>query len=167
MRTTSAGRLGQALVAALVCLSFVLQQTLIPLHLSLNEHTLLAHEHGTEAVTHAPTHVGHGHTAADPLHVHAYEGIGSLGGLGLGLGSDAGSGRDDHDPHPAEDHLEQGIGELVVSLLGQIPLAEPPPVWTPPLAPAALEGVLPPEPFAAASPPPRGRAEPRAPPVSV
>jgi hypothetical protein len=139
---------GRALLGALACVCFLLQQFLVPLHLALFDHTSVFAQ---PECAHAAAQPAGGHAA--PHHSHA--------------GSRADASQGDHEPHPVEEHLEQLVEPAV--------LATPMPVAvTPTLVAAGLPGVDPPAPGCAAgaeraprrAPPPRAAA-PRAPPRRV
>lgn len=82
-----------AAIAALLCVCFLLQRLVVPLHLAENDHTYPGR--GGVVVAHALENAAHVHGGDRHAHEH-------LGEPEPGRGAESGS--DDHAPHPAADH---------------------------------------------------------------
>ncbi len=139
---------GQAIVAAIAGLAFVLEIAFVPLHLAWNDH-VLSGASGAHVHTHGP--LVHGGDA------HRHE----------GRHWESDDPKSDHEPHSVADHLDQLVQPPVPSTFGHASLA---------LAPQGLR-ILPPDSSTCTRaeepesyprpPPPSDAAPPRAPPIAA
>lgn len=100
MNAASKKTLSTAALGVLVCACMVLQQWLVPLHLSMHEHTVVfGHSEHVAEVRDAH----HSHSAHGTDHHHEVAGEESTGPV------------DKHPPHPSDDHEDQQLEPFVPS----------------------------------------------------